>query len=230
MASQVDRPQQTLTARWVGRSMRDQALGRPWLRRAVAVAGVVAASTLVTDRPVAAQPAAVRVVFETTQGKITIAVDTARAPITSRNFLRYVDGHFYDGGHFFRTVREDNQATDPAHIAVVQAAADPARLHEQFPPIPLERTTTTGLHHLNGTVSMARNVPNSATSSFFICIGDQPALDFGGARNRDGQGFAAFGRVVEGMTVVRAMWRAHANGQALTPPIAIVRAYRVSRA
>jgi peptidyl-prolyl cis-trans isomerase A (cyclophilin A) len=177
-----------------------------------------------------AQAAPVQVVFETSQGKITVAVDTARAPITSRNFLRYVDGHFYDGGRFFRTVRADNQATDPVHIAVVQAAADPARTHDQYPPIPLERTTTTGLRHTNGTVSMARNVPNSATSSFFICIGDQPALDFRGARNPDGQGFAAFGTVVAGMDVVRAIWQAHANGQALAPPIVIVRAYRVSHA
>lgn len=153
-----------------------------------------------------------------------------RAPITGRNFLRYVDGHFYDGGQFFRTVREDNQATDPVHIAVVQAAANPARAHDQFPPIPLERTTATGLHHLDGTVSMARNVPNSATSSFFICIGDQPALDYGGARNRDGQGFAAFGRVLEGMDVVRAIWRDHANNQALDPPIVILRVYRVRHA
>ena len=183
----------------------------------------VATSTLIASGPLGAQ---VRVAFETTQGKIIVAVDTVHAPVTSRNFLRYIDGHFYDGGHFFRTVREDNQATDPVHIAVVQVAADPARLHDQFAPVPLERTTTTGLHHLNGTVSMARNVPNSATSSFFICIGDQPALDFGGARNADGQGFAAFGRVVDGMDVVRAIWHAHADGQRLTPPVAIISARR----
>jgi peptidyl-prolyl cis-trans isomerase A (cyclophilin A) len=226
MASRVDSPQQSWITRRITQSMRDQALGRRWLRRVAGLAGAVAASTLVASGSVGAQAAGVRVVFETTQGKITLAVDTVHAPITGRNFLRYVDGHFYDGGHFFRTVREDNQATDPVHIAVVQVGADPARLHDQFPPIPLERTTTTGLHHLNGTVSMARNVPNSATSSFFICIGDQPALDFGGARNADGQGFAAFGRVVEGMDVVRAIWRAHANGQALTPPVAIISARR----
>jgi peptidyl-prolyl cis-trans isomerase A (cyclophilin A) len=172
------------------------------------------------------QPGTVRVVLETSAGRITMAIDTLHAPISGKNFLRYVDGHFYDGGRFFRTVRADNQATDPVHIAVIQALADSGRAREQFPPIELEPTSVTKLHHRDGTLSMARNVPNSATSSFFICIGDQPALDFGGARNPDGQGFAAFGRVVEGMDVVRAIWRAPANGQGLTPPIQISRARR----
>jgi peptidyl-prolyl cis-trans isomerase A (cyclophilin A) len=223
MASRADSPQQSRITRRITQSMRDQAFGGPWRRWAAASVAAVATSTLIASGPLGAQ---VRVTLETTQGKITVAIDTLHAPVTSRNFLRYVDGHFYDGGHFFRTVREDNQATDPVRIAVVQVAADPARLHDQFPPVPLERTTTTGLHHVNGTVSMARNVPNSATSSFFICIGDQPALDFGGARNPDGQGFAAFGRVVEGMDVVRAIWRAHADGQRLTPSMAIISAHR----
>ncbi len=176
------------------------------------------------------QAGTVQVELETTAGRITLAIDTLHAPISGANFLRYVDGHFYDGGRFFRTVRADNQAADPVHIAVIQALADSARAHEQGSPITLERTNVTGLHHVDGTVSMARNVPNSATSSFFICVGDQPALDFGGARNADGQGFAAFGRVVGGMEVVRTIWSARAAGQRLTPPVAILRAYRAHRA
>jgi peptidyl-prolyl cis-trans isomerase A (cyclophilin A) len=168
----------------------------------------------------------VRVAIETSRGTIVVEVDTARAPITARNFLRYVDGHFYDGGRFFRTVRGDNQPTDPVRIAVIQALADSARARQQYAPIPLERTSTTGLHHGDGTLSMARNTPESATSSFFICVGDQPALDYGGRRNADGQGFAAFGHVVAGMDVVRAIWAARADGQRLTPPIAIIRARR----
>jgi len=172
----------------------------------------------------------VPVVVETTAGTITIDVDTIHSPLTGKNFLRYVDGRFYDGGRFFRTVRADNDPSNPVHIEVVQAAADSSRQREQFPPIALERTTLTRLHHRGGTVSMARNVPNSAVSSFFICIDDEPSLDFGGARNRDGQGFAAFGQVVSGMDVVRAIWKAHADGQALTPPIIITRVHRRSRA
>lgn len=195
-------------------------------RRFVALAWLPALG-LAWARAAHGQAPPVTIRLQTTAGAITVAVDTARAPVTARNFLRYVDGHFYDGGQFFRTVREDNQTADPVHIAVIQGGANPARTRDQFPPIVLERTTVTGLHHVDGTVSMARNVPNSATSSFFICVGDQPALDFGGARNPDGQGFAAFGRVVRGMSVVRAIWRASADGQRLTPPVAIISARRV---
>jgi peptidyl-prolyl cis-trans isomerase A (cyclophilin A) len=181
------------------------------------------------SRPAAAQDTGVRVVIETTLGPIGVMVDTVHAPITAGNFLRYVDGHFYDGGSFFRTVRADNQATDPVRIAVVQAGADSVRQIGHYAPIPLERTTVTGLHHVDGTLSMARNVPASATSSFFVCIGDQPALDFGGARNRDGQGFAAFAHVLSGMEVIRGIWMAHADGQRLTPPVMIKSVHRVVR-
>jgi peptidyl-prolyl cis-trans isomerase A (cyclophilin A) len=190
-------------------------------RSALALAGAI-------GWPAAAsgQGGAVRIVMETAKGTITMDIDTVHAPITGKNFLRYVDGHFFDHGAFWRTVRADNQAENQVRIAVVQAMGDTARARDEFAPIPLERTTVTGLHHVDGTVSMARGGPNSARSQFFICIGDQPALDFGGARNADGQGFAAFGRVVSGMSVVRAIWQAPAGGQGLTPPIAILRAHR----
>ena len=167
-----------------------------------------------------------RVRFTTSFGDIVVEIDTVHAPLTGRNFLRYVDGHFYDGGRFMRTVRDDNQPNDSVRIAVVQAASDSARRGQEFPAIPLERTSMTGLRHRDGTLSMARAGPETATSSFFICIGDQPALDFGGRRNLDGQGFAAFGRVVDGMDVVRRINAAAAEGQRLTPAIAILRAAR----
>ena len=82
----------------------------------------------------------------------------------------------------------------------------------------------TGLRHLDGTLSMARDGPDTATGDFFICIGDQPELDFGGRRHPDGQGFAAFGRVVRGMDVVRAIQAAPADAQHLTPPVRILSA------
>ena len=107
-----------------------------------------------------------------------------------------------------------------------QRYAREEREDEEHAPIPLERTRDTGLRHRDATLSMARLGPDSATSDFFICIGDQPSLDFGGARNPDGQGFAAFGRVVSGMDVVRKIQSAPAAGQKLTPPVAIVRARR----
>jgi peptidyl-prolyl cis-trans isomerase A (cyclophilin A) len=174
-----------------------------------------------------AQAPPVRVLLETEFGAITIEVDVARAPVTSANFLRYVDAGFYDGGQFHRTVRLDNQPDKKVKIEVVQAGTNPARKKEDFPPILLERTNKTGLTHTDGCVSMARDTVDTATSDFFICIGDQPALDFGGARNPDGQGFAAFGRVVKGMDVVRRIQAAPSSAQRLTPPIKILFAKRL---
>ncbi|MGH9684163.1 MAG: peptidylprolyl isomerase [Candidatus Acidiferrales bacterium] len=169
----------------------------------------------------------VHVVMQTERGEIEIALDARHAPITTANFLRYVDRGFYDGGTFHRTVKLDNQPTNKIKIEVIQGGINPARAKEDGPPIPLERTNKTGLRHLDGTVSMGRDGPDTATSDFFICIGDQPSLDFGGQRNPDGQGFAAFGRVIRGMDVVRAIQNSHADGQSLKPPIRILKAYRM---
>ena len=168
----------------------------------------------------------VRVVFETDLGAFELEVDVDRAPVTAANFLRYVDGGHYDGGAFHRTVHADNQPDDSIRIAVVQASRNRDATAPSFPAIALERTTETGITHRDGTISMARAGPNTATHSFFICIGDQPSLDHGGMRNADGQGFAAFGRVVEGMEVVRAIHAAPHEGQRLAPPVGIARVFR----
>ena len=162
-----------------------------------------------------------RVVIQTPLGSMEVEVDTLRAPQTSRNFLRYVDQGSYRGGRFHRTVRLDNQPENKVKIEVIQGGLDSVRTKD-FSPIKLERTTETGLSHRDGTISMARDGPDTATSDFFICIDDQPELDFGGKRNPDGQGFAAFGRVVRGMDVVRQIQTARAQGQLLTPPIEII--------
>jgi peptidyl-prolyl cis-trans isomerase A (cyclophilin A) len=162
-----------------------------------------------------------RVLIQTSLGTMEVEVDTVRAPITSHNFLRYVDQGSYRGGRFHRTVRLDNQPENGVKIEVIQGGLDSLRARD-FPPIELERTSETGLSHRDGTISMARDGPNTATSDFFVCIGDQPELDFGGKRNPDGQGFAAFGRVTRGMDVVRQIQTARAQGQLLTPPIEIV--------
>jgi peptidyl-prolyl cis-trans isomerase A (cyclophilin A) len=165
------------------------------------------------------------VVIQTIAGDIEVELDTLRAPITAANFLRYVDLGFYRLGRFHRTVRADNQPANKVKITVVQAGLDSLRVKD-FPPIPLERTNVTKLAHKDGTISMARDGPNTATSDFFICIGDQPALDFGGKRNPDGQGFAAFGRVLQGMDVVRRINLAPADGQRLSPPIKVLNIVR----
>jgi peptidyl-prolyl cis-trans isomerase A (cyclophilin A) len=170
----------------------------------------------------------VRVLVQTERGDIVLEVDTTRAPNTAANFLRYVDAGHYDGGTFHRTVKMDNQPDSPVKIEVIQAGVNPERAKSGFPPIPLERTSVTGLRHTDATISMARGQADSATSGWFICINDQPSLDFGGARNPDGQGFAAFGRVVQGMDVVRAIQHAaNTTAQNLTPPITIVKVARM---
>jgi peptidyl-prolyl cis-trans isomerase A (cyclophilin A) len=165
--------------------------------------------------------APVRIVMQTTLGDIEIELDAAHAPHTTANFLKYVDAGLYDGGRFHRTVRPDNQREKPVKIAVIQGAANPEKRAEFLPPIPLERTSVTGLRHTDGVVSMARDGADTATHEFFICVGDQPELDFGGKRNPDGQGFAAFGRVVRGLDVVRRIQQAPAEGERLTPPVAV---------
>lgn len=172
-----------------------------------------------------ARPVAVR--LETDLGTIEVEIDLVHAPRSAANFLRYVDAGSYDGGRFHRTVRPDNEVRPDVPIAVVQAGVAPEKEAGDLPPVALERTRDTGLRHLAGTLSMARDSPDSATSDFFICLTDLPALDFGGARNPDGQGFAAFGRVTSGLDVVRRIQAAPASGQSLTPPVAILRATRL---
>lgn len=176
-----------------------------------------------------APAAPVLVVFETSLGAITIEVNVDKAPITAANFLKYVDGGLYNGGRFHRTVRPDTETRKDVPIEVVQASRAPRTTETpSFSPIALERTNMTGLTHVDGAVSMARGAPDSAVADFFICIGPQPLLDFGGARNADGQGFAAFGRVVAGMDVVKKIQASTVSEgtQNLTPPIAILKATR----
>jgi peptidyl-prolyl cis-trans isomerase A (cyclophilin A) len=189
---------------------------------------MLAITTVVSMSRSASQTGPVRVLVQTEMGDIVLEVDTLHAPNTAANFLRYLDAGHYNGGIFHRTVKTDNQPDSPVKIEVIQAGVNPDRARDGFPPIPIERTNLTGLRHTDGGVSMARGQPDSATSGWFICINDQPSLDFGGARNPDGQGFAAFGRVVQGMDVVRKIQRApNAEAQRLTPPIKIVRAARI---
>jgi peptidyl-prolyl cis-trans isomerase A (cyclophilin A) len=135
-----------------------------------------------------------------------------------------VSHHRFDNGVFHRTVTLGNQPDNKVKIEVIQGGPNSEMLKKDFAPIQIETTNVTGIKHLNGTVSMARNEPNTATSNFFICINDQPELDFGGKRNPDGQGFAAFGKVTKGMDIVKAIQLSPAKGQSLTPPIKILRA------
>jgi peptidyl-prolyl cis-trans isomerase A (cyclophilin A) len=169
------------------------------------------------------------VLIQTEKGDIEVELNAAQAPITVANFLKYVDGKFCDGGRFHRTVKPDNQPDNKVKIEVIQAGINPEKTKQEFAAIKLERTRDTKLSHKDGTVSMARDAPDTATSDFFICIGDQPELDFGGKRNPDGQGFAAFGRVVKGMDVVKKIQSAPAEGQTLTPAVKILKIIRIGK-
>ena len=174
----------------------------------------------------------VRVILTTALGAIELAVDLRRAPISAGDFLRYVDRGLFNGGAFYRTVRPDNDI-NPVKIDVIQGGVmDESK---RLPPIRHESTNKTDLRHRNGTISIARKAPGTGTAgAFFICIGDQPQLDFGGRRNPDRQGFAAFGHVARGMDVVHAIWKSKTGvpdggmgAQRLMPPIKIVSAKRI---
>lgn len=187
----------------------------------------ILALAMVTGLAGPAAPKLPRVRIETTLGVIEAEIDTVHAPVTGRNFLGYVDRRFYDRGLFHRTVTLGNQPDKTVKIEVIQAAGDTTRAADGQPPIGLERTSVTGIHHKAGTLSMARGGPDTAQDQFFICVTDQPELDFGGKRNPDGQGFAAFGRVLSGMDVVKKIQLSPAKGQALTPAIGILRVTRI---
>ena len=166
------------------------------------------------------------VVFVTELGDIELFIDEKRAPVSAKNFLRYVAAKAYDGTSFYRTVttNPDNQPGKTVKIDVIQGG--PPDDVKGFPSVTLERTSKTGLKHEDGTLSMARDTPDSATSAIFICVGNQPELDFGGKRNPDGQGFAAFGKVVRGRDVVKRIHASKSEEQRLKPAIAIKKAFK----
>ncbi len=162
------------------------------------------------------------VTMETGEGNLRIVLFTQEAPVTCSNFLKYVKEAGNQGGEFYRTVTMANQPDNKIRIEVIQGGFNLKNMDTgTIKPIPLERTSITGLKHKDGTLSMARSDPDSGSTEFFICIGDQPSLNFGGLRNPDGHGFAAFGQVIQGMDVVRKIQVHPADGQGLTPPVRI---------
>lgn len=173
------------------------------------------------------------IAFKTSKGDIIIELYNQIAPITVDNFLRHLDGGHYNGSSFYRTVTHQNDNGSPK-IEVIQGGL--GDIDKPFPAISHESTNITKLKHEDGTISMSRGEVNSATSDFFICIGSQQGLDFGGERNNDGQGFAAFGKVIEGMDIVRDINGMPSNkktdneyvkGQMINNPIIIEKAVRL---
>ena len=162
--------------------------------------------------------------IETTEGTILVELYPDKAPITVANFLKYVDAGLYTNGSFFRVTTAENEANREVKIEVIQGEKGTGK---DFTPIEIETTEKTGILHENGTLSMARSEPNSATNSFFICINAQPALDFAGKRNPDGYGFAAFGKVTQGMEIVRKIQSGENKNQRLLKPVIIKSIKRV---
>jgi peptidyl-prolyl cis-trans isomerase A (cyclophilin A) len=164
--------------------------------------------------------AAARVVMVTDLGSMVFEIYEAEAPITAGNFLQYVDEDRFGAATFYRTVTLANQPDDEVKIEVIQGglAGDDSNA---LPPLEHETTDETGIVHLDGTLSMARATVGTATSEFFVCIGDQPELDFGGARNPDGQGFAAFGRLVQGADIAGMIHQQPEMDQYLSIPVVI---------
>jgi peptidyl-prolyl cis-trans isomerase A (cyclophilin A) len=166
-------------------------------------------------------------IISTDLGNIEIELYSEQAPVSVSNFIRYIEAGAFNNGRFYRVVRLDNDNGSPK-IEVIQGGANTE--FEDFAAIPLETTKQTGITHLDGVLSMARGAPDTATSEFFICIGAQPSLDFGGLRNPDGQGFAAFGRVTKGMHIVKKIHEIrealevednYVKGQMLAQPVTI---------
>jgi peptidyl-prolyl cis-trans isomerase A (cyclophilin A) len=188
---------------------------RPAAAFAIALAALGLASWTPPPNPIPL------VVIRTDRGDIAVGLRIYEAPGTVCNFLRYVEARAYDGGSVFRTVVAETD-DNPNPIDVIQAATPSGADDPGSGPIALERTRDTGLKHLAGTISMARDGPDTATSSFFIVVKDAPALDYGGLRHPDGQGFAAFGGVARGMDVVRAIQALPAKDEQIVRPVKIL--------
>lgn len=169
-----------------------------------------------------------RVEILTEAGTVILELDTTRAPVTAGNFMSLVKEKTLEKGLFYRTVRQDNQSGSNVRIEVVQGGLYADSLIRNYPVIIHETTSLTGIRHLDGVVSMARNEPGTASTEFFICIGDQPELDYGGKRNPDGQGFAAFGRVTNGMETIRKIHQMSDSGQYLRSPVRIISIKRLN--
>jgi peptidyl-prolyl cis-trans isomerase A (cyclophilin A) len=200
----------------------------PWIgrRTLLGAAGLLAASPL----PVLAAAPKPRVVIQTDHGTIIVELESGKAPVTSANFLRYVDAHKYDGGTFYRASR-----TKGVKGAGSIQGGPPDRVR-RFAPIAHESTHATGIKHRAGTISMARNAPGTATCDFFICASPQPYLDAHPGAAGDNQGFAAFGGVLQGLEIVKAILALKADGpapypamkgQMLNPPVKIIGMKRV---
>ena len=163
------------------------------------------------------------VLIRTSAGDIEVELYLRQAPKTTGAFLSYVDSGFYKNSSFYRVLNEDNQVTGAPISKLIQGGIWKTNHAKatSLPGIPHESTRETHIPHTNGVISLARDKPGTGTTEFFICVGDQPGFDFGGENNPDGQGYAAFGKVVKGMDVVQTLYARPESNQAFTPQIPI---------
>jgi peptidyl-prolyl cis-trans isomerase A (cyclophilin A) len=215
------------TRRFLGR--RDILIGAGLLAALPAAALAQVAPAAPPAAPTAPAKPPVYVAIDTPQGRIVIELAVAQAPLTTANFLRYVDRKLYDKATFFRASR----APGAVDYGLIQGGLQGIGA---LPPVAHEPTSQTGLKHTDGAVSIARTAPGTATSDFFICIGDAPYLDANPAGTGDNLGFAAFGRVVQGMDVAKKILALPTpgkainpvmKGQILDPPVPITSARRI---
>lgn len=163
----------------------------------------------------------INIEIKTEVGSIMAELYPDKAPVTVANFIKYIESHKFDSASFYRTVRMSNQPNNDVKIEVIQGGISLNRSVTSFPAIAHETTNETGILHTDGILSMARVEPGTAKAEFFICIGDQPSLDFGGKRNPDGQGFAAFGEVTKGMDIVKKIQQGEDRNQYLKKRVII---------
>jgi peptidyl-prolyl cis-trans isomerase A (cyclophilin A) len=167
------------------------------------------------------------VLIKTELGNIEVEIFQSKAPVSAGNFLKYVDSGVYKNSYFYRTVKLNNQPDNDVKIEVIQGGI--LDKSDNYQPIKHETTKETGILHKDGTISYARNEPGTATTEFFICIGDQPELDYGGKRNPDRQGFAAFGKIIKGMDIVREIQNQPSDQQMLNPKVKILNIERLKQ-
>ncbi len=168
----------------------------------IAAVGISVSACSPAETPEAAPVA----VIETTLGDIAIELNAGAAPITVDNFIAHVEAGVYDGGSFYRAVRDETDRPDVDPMNLIQGGYD----RDGFPGaegISHEPTSETGLSHVRGAISMGRFEVGTASTEFFIMVNDYPGLDAGsGTRNPDEAGYAVFGQVIDGMDVVEAIW------------------------
>ncbi len=165
----------------------------------------------------------VEIEIKTSEGTIVAELYKEKAPESVKAFLAIVDQGLYKRSYFYRILSDENQPSNAPKAELIQGGLwSRTRARPELPRIPHETTAQSGLTHSAGTLSLAREEPGSASSEFFITLTDLPGFDFGGENNADGQGYAAFGKVIRGMEVVRKIYRKPESNQYFDPPVMIV--------